>query len=184
MYVLFYWGGAEVARGANNSEDVGSNPTSGIYHSSGFTESATAVTTATIHRHGAGAARRAHNPEVTRSIRVVGILLKSYKHMVVYMNKTMEDEGKPIEDGRKNRIDQMRAIQAEALELFTRKNADYGDAFAKYGVIGVLMRIEDKLQRSMSITKNGVNLVADEGIRDTLIDLHNYAAMALMLLDE
>jgi hypothetical protein len=46
------------------------------------------------------------------------------------------------------------------------------------------MRIEDKLQRSMSITKNGINLVSDEGIRDTLIDLHNYAEMALMLLDE
>jgi hypothetical protein len=46
------------------------------------------------------------------------------------------------------------------------------------------MRIEDKIQRSLSITKNGVNLVADEGIRDTLLDLHNYAAMALMLLDE
>jgi hypothetical protein len=27
-------------------------------------------------------------------------------------------------------------------------------------------------------------LVNDEGIRDTLLDLHNYAAMALMLLDE
>jgi hypothetical protein len=47
-----------------------------------------------------------------------------------------------------------------------------------------VMRIEDKLQRTMSITKNGVNLISDEGIRDTLIDLHNYAAMALMLLDE
>jgi hypothetical protein len=46
------------------------------------------------------------------------------------------------------------------------------------------MRIEDKIQRSMSITKNGVNLVKDEGIRDTLIDLHNYAAMAIMLMDE
>ena len=83
-----------------------------------------------------------------------------------------------------DRIEQMRTIQEEALVLFTRKNADYGDAFSKYGVIWVLMRIEDKLQRSMSITKNGVNLVNDEGIRDTLLDLHNYAAMALMLLDE
>ena len=82
------------------------------------------------------------------------------------------------------RIEQMKEVQTKGLELFTRKNADYGDAFAKYGVIGVLMRIEDKIQRSMTITKNGVNLVADEGIRDTLIDLHNYAAMALMLLDE
>jgi hypothetical protein len=83
-----------------------------------------------------------------------------------------------------NRVEQMKAIQVNALELFTRKNADYGDAIAKYGVIGVLMRIEDKIQRSMSITKNGVNLVSDEGIRDTLLDLHNYAAMALMLLDD
>jgi hypothetical protein len=83
-----------------------------------------------------------------------------------------------------NRVEQMEAIQSQALELFKRKNADYGDAFAKYGVIGVLMRIEDKIQRSLSITKNGVNLVNDEGNRDTLLDLHNYAAMALMLLDE
>lgn len=83
-----------------------------------------------------------------------------------------------------NRIEQMKQIQTDALELFTKKNTDYGDAFAKFGVIGVLMRIEDKIQRSLSITKNGVNLVNDEGIRDTFLDLHNYAAMALMLLDE
>jgi hypothetical protein len=83
-----------------------------------------------------------------------------------------------------NRIEQMTKIQKEALELFTKKNEDYGDAFATYGVIGVLIRIEDKIKRSISITKNGVNLVEDERIRDTLIDLHNYAAMALMLLDE
>jgi len=82
-----------------------------------------------------------------------------------------------------NRVEQIKQIQNEALDLFIKKNIDYGDAFAKYGVIGVLMRIEDKLQRSMSITKNGVNLINDEGIRDTLIDLHNYAAMALMLLE-
>lgn len=83
-----------------------------------------------------------------------------------------------------NRVEQMKTIQSEALELFAKKNADYGDAFAKFGIIGVLMRIEDKIQRSLSITKNGVTLVDDEKIRDTLLDLHNYAAMGLMLLDE
>ena len=82
------------------------------------------------------------------------------------------------------RTEQLIAVQQEGLALFNRKNKDYGDAFAKYGVIGVLMRIEDKIQRAMSITKNGVNLVNDESIRDTLIDLHNYAAMAIMLVDE
>ena len=90
-----------------------------------------------------------------------------------------QSTGKPNAD----RVAQMIQVQQVGLELFTRKNIDYGDAFAKYGVIGVLMRMEDKLHRSMSITKNGVNLVNDEGIRDTLLDLHNYAAMALMLLD-
>jgi hypothetical protein len=83
-----------------------------------------------------------------------------------------------------NRVEHMKKIQGDALELFSKKNADYGDAFAKFGTIGLLMRIEDKIQRALSITKNGVNLVNDEGIKDTLLDLHNYAAMALMLLDE
>jgi len=82
------------------------------------------------------------------------------------------------------RVEQMKRIHAIALDIFTKKNTDYGDAFAEFGVIGVLMRIEDKIKRSLSITKNGVNLVKDEGIRDTLLDLHNYAAMALMLLDD
>ena len=83
-----------------------------------------------------------------------------------------------------DRVEQMRIVQKEGIELFAKKNKDYGDAFAKFGIIGVLMRIEDKIQRSLSITKNGVTLVDDEKIRDTLIDLHNYAAMGIMLIDE
>ena len=42
----------------------------------------------------------------------------------------------------------------------------------------------DKIQRLISVTNKGVNLVNTESLRDTLIDLHNYAAMAVMLLDE
>jgi hypothetical protein len=83
-----------------------------------------------------------------------------------------------------HRVSQMIQVQKTALELFKKKNTDYGDAFAKFGVIGVLMRIEDKIQRSISISKNKIALVDDEKMRDTLIDLHNYAAMAIMLLDE
>jgi hypothetical protein len=83
-----------------------------------------------------------------------------------------------------DRVEQMKKIHQEALELFIKKNTDYGDAFAKFGVIGVLMRIEDKIQRALSITKSGVALVDSENIRDTMLDLHNYAAMALMLMNE
>lgn len=82
------------------------------------------------------------------------------------------------------RIEQFSLVQKEGLELFERKNADYGDAFANYGPVGVIMRMGDKIQRLVSVTNNGVNLVNNESIRDTLIDLHNYSAMAIMLLDE
>jgi len=80
-----------------------------------------------------------------------------------------------------DRVKQMKEIQDKALELFARKNADYGDAFATFGVIGVLVRIEDKIKRALSISNKGVTLVNDESLQDTLLDLHNYAAMALIL---
>ena len=83
-----------------------------------------------------------------------------------------------------NRIEQMQKIQKEGLQLFEKKNKDYGDAFAKYGTVGVLIRMEDKLQRSISISNSGINLIDSESMRDTLLDLHKYAAMALMLIDE
>lgn len=82
------------------------------------------------------------------------------------------------------RKEQFEKIQEEGKKLFIQKNADYGDAFANYGPIGVLVRIGDKIQRLSSITKNKIQFVDNESIRDTLIDLHNYSAMAIMLLDE
>ena len=83
-----------------------------------------------------------------------------------------------------DRVSQMEAVQKEGLELFKRKNKDYGDAFANFGPVGVIVRMGDKINRLMSITKTGVTMVDDEGLRDTLIDLHNYSAMAIMLMDE
>jgi len=82
------------------------------------------------------------------------------------------------------RVMQMAKVQSEGLELFKRKNSDYGDAFASYGVIGVLVRMGDKILRAQSITNSSIALVNSETLRDTLIDLHNYSAMAIMLLDE
>ena len=83
-----------------------------------------------------------------------------------------------------NRLTQLKAVQKEGYELFEKKNKDYGDAFANYGSIGVLVRIGDKIQRLVSISENEIKCVSDESLRDTLIDLHNYSAMAIMLMDE
>ena len=82
------------------------------------------------------------------------------------------------------RVNQLKNVQNEAIELFSRKNRDYGDAFATYGTVGVLVRMGDKIMRLQNITNKGITLVDDEQLRDTLIDLHNYAGMAVMLLDE
>jgi len=82
------------------------------------------------------------------------------------------------------RIQQYDNVYQEARELFIKKNTDYGDAFASYGPIGVLVRMGDKTQRLSSIKKNKIINVNDETLRDTLIDLHNYSAMAIMLMDE
>ena len=83
-----------------------------------------------------------------------------------------------------NRATQFEVVQKEGFNLFIMKNADYGDAFASHGVVGVMMRIHDKLNRYENITKTKIELINDESLRDTLLDLHNYAAMAIMLYDE
>jgi hypothetical protein len=69
-----------------------------------------------------------------------------------------------------DRVEQMKQIQQEALELFIKKNADYGDALVSFAL---------KIKSNVFISKKKVHLVVDETLRDTLI--HNYAAMALML---
>jgi hypothetical protein len=64
------------------------------------------------------------------------------------------------------RTDQYDTVHREARDLFQKKNQDYGDAFAEHGTVGVLVRIGDKLKRLVRVTRNGVNLVNDESLRD------------------
>lgn len=83
-----------------------------------------------------------------------------------------------------NYTQDMKRVQEEGLELFTKKNNDYGDSFRTYGPIGVLVRIGDKINRLNTITSRSITMINTESLRDTLIDLHNYSAMAIMLLDK
>lgn len=46
------------------------------------------------------------------------------------------------------------------------------------------IRLGDKLARFKSLTKSGVQEVKDESIRDTLIDLANYAIMTVLEMDD
>ena len=61
-----------------------------------------------------------------------------------------------------DRVSQYKTVHNEVLELFKRKNADYGDAFANYGPVGVIVRMGDKINRLSSVTGSSVCLVKTE----------------------
>lgn len=77
-------------------------------------------------------------------------------------------------------------IQEEQLTIFRKKNADYGNAFDRFGAVGVMIRLRDKLDRFINLAEGGdeVALVKTEALRDTLLDLSNYSTMAVMLGDD
>ena len=46
------------------------------------------------------------------------------------------------------------------------------------------IRLGDKLNRFKALTKSGSQQVSDESVRDTLIDLANYAIMTILEMEE
>lgn len=83
-----------------------------------------------------------------------------------------------------NIINNFKEIQNEGLQLFIKKNIDYGDAFKDCGIIGILVRINDKIKRMQNITDTSITLINTENLRDTLIDLQNYSTLAILELDK
>lgn len=77
-------------------------------------------------------------------------------------------------------------ITKELNDIYIAKNADYGDAFGetyrKLGIISAVTRITDKVNRlqSLATKSDEERLVKDESIRDTLMDLSNYAILTLI----
>ena len=87
-----------------------------------------------------------------------------------------------------NKINKFKEITENMLDLYQRKQSDYGDSasktFDEWGLISFLVRMEDKMNRVINLTKkNGDIKVADEKIEDTILDLANYSIMALIELD-
>lgn len=68
-------------------------------------------------------------------------------------------------------------------DLYQRKNADYGDSFAKARKAVpnyTLGKLYDKSSRYMNLTIKGeTSAQVDESLDDTLMDLANYAIMEL-----
>ena len=83
-----------------------------------------------------------------------------------------------------------------ARELMERKNADYAngtDPFANFRMSrllhipeakGVLLRMQDKMARMVSLIDRGDLKVKEESMSDTILDLINYSIILCGLLEE
>lgn len=88
----------------------------------------------------------------------------------------------------KSKAERHAEICKEINGLYIRKNHDYGDSFhqtfMEEGLAMSRIRLGDKLARFNNLTKSEGKRVEDESIRDTLIDLANYAIMTILELDD
>lgn len=78
------------------------------------------------------------------------------------------------------------SICGELSALYERKNHDYGDSFHRsfeeWGLPMAAIRLGDKYNRFCWLIKAEAQ-VKDESLRDTLMDMANYAIMAVMEMD-
>ena len=78
----------------------------------------------------------------------------------------------------------MGKILKEEFVLYQKKSQDYGTKpVEETGVVGLLVRIVDKVHRALNLANNGMEAkVVDENLEDTLMDISNYANMCLIEL--
>jgi hypothetical protein len=72
-------------------------------------------------------------------------------------------------------------ISSEAIGLCVSKQRDYGAGnISAFGELGVLVRLNDKLERLRNLTKTG-KAPKHESIEDTWIDIANYGMIGLAI---
>ena len=81
--------------------------------------------------------------------------------------------------------DALDAVYVERACVMCNRQRKYGpDNILSTGLLGIAVRMRDKWERLWRYaSKQDETNYADESLRDTLIDLGNYADIALMLLD-
>ena len=77
-------------------------------------------------------------------------------------------------------------ILEQMSDVHRRKNADYGDAafqgYKEFGLTYYVIQLHNKLNRLKSLTKKDYQPQVAESIEDTLLDMANYAVLALEAL--
>lgn len=86
-----------------------------------------------------------------------------------------------------SKVQRHKIICEEINDLYSRKNHDYGDSFhqtfVEEGMAMARIRLGDKFNRFKTLSRGGDQKVNDESIRDTLIDLANYAIMTVVEME-
>lgn len=86
-----------------------------------------------------------------------------------------------------NNVEKHKIICDELNRLYAKKNHDYGDSFhlsfIEEGMSMARIRLGDKFNRFKTLSRNVKQEVNDESIRDTLIDLANYAIMTILEME-
>ncbi|KOC47750.1 hypothetical protein ADU86_03905 [Clostridium botulinum] len=86
-----------------------------------------------------------------------------------------------------SKLEKHKQLCQELNKLYELKNRKYGDSFGKtfkeYGPSMLCIRLDDKLSRAKQLLLHGEKGTEDESIRDTLMDLSNYALMGIMELE-
>lgn len=70
--------------------------------------------------------------------------------------------------------------------IYEKKNHDYGNSFKKVRdevPNAILVRLLDKTNRLVQLMTKGEQQVKDESVKDTLMDLANYAIMELIEME-
>jgi hypothetical protein len=78
---------------------------------------------------------------------------------------------------------EIEAICDSIIKTVVKKNADYGDAWQRYGMFTGLIRENDKLLRVETLADGRQALVADEKVGDTLVDIVGYGLLLKLWLD-
>lgn len=85
------------------------------------------------------------------------------------------------------KIEKHKKICDELNSLYAKKNHDYGDSFhisfEEEGMAMPRIRIGDKFNRFKTLSRNNKQEINDESLRDTLIDLANYAIMTVLEME-
>lgn len=84
-------------------------------------------------------------------------------------------------------IEQFMSITQDMTKTYAAKNHDYGNSFEEsldeFGLVASVVRLGDKMNRIKSLIKKEAQ-VKDESIKDTLLDMANYAIMTVMWMNK